>query len=59
MRRAIIWQLFPRTGTWLNREARALYEQPVSKILENVLRGEDWQNVTVEELSTGAEREAS
>src|SRR5262245_18172701 len=56
LRRAVVWQLFPRTGTWLNREARTLYEQPISKILENVLRDEEhWENVDVATLSTDAE----
>lgn len=59
IRRASVWQLFPRTGTWFSRDARAFYEQPVSKILENLLRGEEqhWQDVA-DEL-TDADKKAS
>jgi chromosome segregation ATPase len=60
LRRAVVHQPFPRTGGWLNKEARVTYSQPVSKILENLLRGDEssWIDVTEEVLKTDA-REAS
>jgi hypothetical protein len=48
-------QLFPREASWLPRDARDLYQLPFSKLVESLLHGEQWQDVTSETL-TGAKK---